>query len=119
GNGLRSREHVIEIVSCGSTPGAKFDLEVEGSTEMRPGNYVFYDATQVGLGVTDLDHCALSVLVTVVSHQSLDRAVIDAGAKAFALDRGAHGHDTVPGHGIVRDHPGIIIERLSWELGLW
>jgi D-serine deaminase-like pyridoxal phosphate-dependent protein len=109
--------HDIEIVSCGSTPGAKFDLEVDGITEMRPGNYVFYDATQVGLGVTDLDHCALSIVVTVVSHQSPERAVIDAGAKALALDRGAHGNETVPGHGVVRGHPGIVIERLSEEHG--
>jgi D-serine deaminase-like pyridoxal phosphate-dependent protein len=114
---LRRQGHDIEIVSCGSTPGAKADLEVEEITEMRPGNYVFYDATQVGLGVTDLDHCALSIVVTVVSHQSPERAVVDAGAKAFALDRGAHGNDTVPGHGVVRGHPGIIIERLSEEHG--
>jgi hypothetical protein len=36
-------------------------------TEIRPGNYVFYDAMQVGLAIVPLDHCALRVLATVVS----------------------------------------------------
>ncbi|HET8626456.1 MAG TPA: alanine racemase, partial [Thermomicrobiales bacterium] len=38
-------------VSTGSTPGAGAAAGVAGVTEMRPGNYVFYDAMQVGLGV--------------------------------------------------------------------
>ena len=116
-NELRSQGHDIAIVSCGSTPGAKAAMEVEGITEMRPGNYVFYDAMQVGLGVTDLDHCALSIVAQVVSHQSPERAVIDAGAKAFSTDQGAHGTQTTSGHGVVKDRPGITVERLSEEHG--
>jgi D-serine deaminase-like pyridoxal phosphate-dependent protein len=112
---LASRGHNMEIVSCGSTPGARFTLDVEGITEIRPGNYVFYDAMQVALGTTDLDHCALSVVTTVVSHQEPGRAVIDAGAKALALDKGLG--IASKSHGIVRDHPGITIERLSEEHG--
>ena len=38
-----------------------------GVTRIRPGNYVFYDAMQVGLAIVPLDHCALRVLATVVS----------------------------------------------------
>ena len=116
-NELRSQGHDIEIVSSGSTPGAKAALEVAGITEMRPGNYVFYDAMQVGFGVTDLDHCALSILAQVVSHQSPERAVIDAGAKAFSGDQGAHGTQAATGHGIVKGRPGITVERLSEEHG--
>jgi D-serine deaminase-like pyridoxal phosphate-dependent protein len=116
-NALRSEGHDIDIVSSGSTPGAKAALEVEGITEMRPGNYVFYDAMQVGFGVTDLDHCALSILAQVVSHQSPERGVIDAGAKAFSSDQGAHGTQTSAGHGIVKGHPGIMVEKLSEEHG--
>ena len=116
-NELRSQGHDIGIVSCGSTPGAKAAMEVRGITEMRPGNYVFYDAMQVGLGVTDLDHCALSIVAQVVSHQSPDRAVIDAGAKAFSTDQGAHGTQTTSGHGVVKGRPGITVERLSEEHG--
>ncbi len=114
---LGRQGHNMEIVSCGSTPGARFALEVEGITEIRPGNYVFYDAMQVALGTTDIDHCALSVIATVVSHQEPGRAVIDAGAKALALDKGVGMGIAASGHGIVRDHAGIIIERLSEEHG--
>jgi D-serine deaminase-like pyridoxal phosphate-dependent protein len=112
---LASLGHNMEIVSCGSTPGAQFTLEMEGITEIRPGNYAFYDIMQVALGTTDLDHCALSVLATVVSHQEPGRAVMDAGVKTLALDKGLG--LAARGHGFVRDHPGIIIERLSEEHG--
>ena len=112
---LQSRGHNIEIVSSGSTPGARYTLEVEGITEIRPGNYVFYDTMQVALGTTDLDHCALSVVTAVVSHQESSRAVIDASAKALALDKGLG--IAARGHGWVVEHPGIIVERLSEEHG--
>ena len=112
---LESRGHSMEIVSCGSTPGARFALEVGGITEIRPGNYVFYDAMQVALGTTDVDHCALSVVTTVISHQQRGRAAIDAGAKALALDKGQG--IAARSHGIVVAHDGIIIERLSEEHG--
>ena len=36
-------------------------------TEIRTGNYVLYDAMQVGLAIVPLDHCTLRVLATVVS----------------------------------------------------
>lgn len=116
-NELHSQGHDIEIVSSGSTPGAKAALEVEGITEMRPGNYVFYDVMQVGFGVTGLEHCALSIVAQVVSRQSPERAVIDAGAKAFSSDLGAHGTGGMSGHGAVKGRPGITVERLSEEHG--
>jgi D-serine deaminase-like pyridoxal phosphate-dependent protein len=112
---LQSRGHNIEIVSSGSTPGARYTLEIEGITEIRPGNYVFYDTMQVALGTTDLEHCALSVVTTVVSHQESGRAVIDAGAKALALDKGLG--IAARGHGWVMGHPNIIVEKLSEEHG--
>ena len=65
--------------SAGTTPTSHQLADAGPITEIRPGNYVFYDAMQVGLGVTDIDHCALSIVAQVVSHQTPDRAVIDAG----------------------------------------
>lgn len=112
---LASKGHNMEIISCGSTPGAQFTSEVPGITELRPGNYVFYDAMQVALSTTDIDHCALSVVTTVISHQEPGRAVIDAGAKTLALDKGLG--IASKSHGIVHNHPGIIVERLSEEHG--
>jgi D-serine deaminase-like pyridoxal phosphate-dependent protein len=86
-------------------------------TEIRPGNYVFYDAMQVGLGAASLDRCALRVLATVVSHAARDRAVIDAGSKTLTTDRGAHGQTTAEGYGAIVGREDIHIERLSEEHG--
>ena len=106
-----------ERVSSGSTPGASASAAVEGVTELRPGNYVFYDAMQIGLGVATPERCALRVLVTVVSHAARDRAVIDAGSKTLTSDKGAHGMASSGGYGIVVGKEDVQIERLSEEHG--
>jgi D-serine deaminase-like pyridoxal phosphate-dependent protein len=40
----------LEEISVGATPTARYSVHQPGVTEMRPGNYVFFDRTQVGLG---------------------------------------------------------------------
>jgi len=104
-------------VSVGATPGINALATMPGVTEIRPGNYVFYDAMQVGLGAAPLDHCALRVLATVVSHAARDRAVIDAGSKTLTTDRGAHGQTTAGSYGVIVGREDIHIERLSEEHG--
>jgi D-serine deaminase-like pyridoxal phosphate-dependent protein len=104
-------------VSVGSTPGIDALATTPGVTEIRPGNYVFYDAMQVGLGAASFDRCALRVLATVVSHAARDRAVIDAGSKTLTTDRGAHGQTTAGGYGAIVGREDIRIERLSEEHG--
>jgi len=111
---LRSHGIACEVVSVGSTPTARHAGAVPGVTEMRPGNYVFHDRMQVALGVVSLKDCALTVLVRVISRPRTDRAVLDAGSKTFALDRGAHGMEGVAGYGQEREH-GLILQRLSEE----
>jgi len=114
---LRRAGYEIDIVSAGATPATLATLTMDGLTETRPGNYVFYDATQVALGVATLDQCALSVVTSVVSHASPNRAVVDAGSKTLTLDRGAHGTELVRGYGIVTGKPNMVIEKLSEEHG--
>lgn len=111
----------IEVVSVGSTPTAKIAGSVEGVTEIRPGNYVFYDAIQVALGVVPLERCALRVLATVVGKHSKPyaRLIIDAGSKALTLDKGAHGLSLLQGYGTVTGYENsLLIERLSEEHGI-
>lgn len=108
----------VSTISVGSTPTAKFAGMIKGVTEIRPGNYVFYDGIQIALGVAIQDDCALSILATVISKPSSERLIIDAGSKTLALDQGAHGKSMVRGFGMVKDHPEIIIERLSEEHGI-
>ncbi len=88
-------------VSIGATPTATItDRFKKGITEIRPGNYVFFDNTQVMLGVCELVDCALSVMASVVSVQS-DYIVIDAGASTLSKDLGASHISPHQGYGVV------------------
>lgn len=107
----------IPVRSVGSTPTYKISGSVEGITEVRPGNAVFFDAIQVGLGITTVENCALTLLALVVGTYK-DRIVFDTGSKSLCLDKGAHGNNTVQGFGTVIGHPEITIERLSEEHGV-
>lgn len=104
----------IEEVSAGATPPARFSLQQDGFTEFRPGNYVYFDRTQVALGAATFDDCALTVLATVVSKPAADRIIFDSGSKTLTND-GARGFTPAPGFGVVLDHPNLLIERLSEE----
>lgn len=87
----RMKKKSIEIpaVSIGSTPTISVAENLEGVTEIRPGNYVFYDYTQVILGSCKVDDCALTVLSTVISHQTeADYFIIDSGALSLSKDPG-------------------------------
>ena len=95
-----------------------FSLQHEGFTEFRPGNYVYYDRTQVALGAATVDDCALTVLARVVSKPAADRIILDSGSKTLTND-GARGFTPAPGYGIVlrdgRPDDSLLIERLSEE----
>lgn len=108
----------IDEVSAGATPSARFSLQQDGFTEYRPGNYVYFDRTQVALGAATLDDCALTVLARVVSKPAADRVILDSGSKTLTND-GARGFTSASGYGvIVRDgspDSTLLIERLSEE----
>jgi D-serine deaminase-like pyridoxal phosphate-dependent protein len=102
----------VAVRSIGSTPTAHVHRHATGATELRPGNYVFHDATQVALEVARPEDCALSVLATVVSHPTRDRIILDAGSKALGADRIT---DRAPGFGLVAGHLELRVERLYEE----
>ncbi|MBW6516427.1 MAG: alanine racemase [Candidatus Cloacimonetes bacterium] len=108
----------VTEVSIGSTPAAIFLEEARGITEFRPGNYVFNDNIQVSLGVTTVENCALTVISTVISKPTEDRIIIDTGSKCLGLDKGVHGSQLIKGHGLLKEYPEILIERLSEEHGI-
>lgn len=109
---LDARGIEAPVRSIGTTPTSYLLEDAEGITEIRPGNYVFHDATQVALGVVDKDACALSVLTTVLSRPGSDRVILDAGSKALAAEQISPLTD---GFGFVLDHPELRIERLYEE----
>ena len=111
----------VQEISVGSTPTARFSLEENQITELRPGNYVFLDLTQVALRSATTNSCALTVLSTIVSRPSPDRLVLDAGSKTLSSDH-ARGLNTNRGFGAVLKtnarnviNQNLTIERLSEE----
>jgi D-serine deaminase-like pyridoxal phosphate-dependent protein len=123
----------IAEVSAGATPPARFSIHCKEFSEYRPGNYVYFDRTQVALGAATIDDCALTVLATVVSKPANDRIVFDSGSKTLTND-GARGFAPLEGFGTVVRVPGaasqsgrgsqpgklaidndLLIERLSEE----
>ena len=115
---LFQREDIcIEVISVGSTPTVPYSARVEGVTEIKPGNYVFHDWTQVILGSAGIEDCALTVLTTIISTPAADRAVIDAGAKALAMDLTGHDSPEACGYGHIVERDGII-SKLSEEHGV-
>ena len=108
----------LDEISVGATPTLRFSARQRGLTELRPGNYVYFDRTQVALGSASLDDCALTVLATVVSTHP-GRLILDAGSKTLTNDA-ARGIAAAPGYGAVLNPDGSVddslqIERLSEE----
>lgn len=108
---LREAGHAVPVVSIGSTPTALTDIALDGITEIRPGVYMFFDLSQARLGVCTTDDIAVSVLATVIGHQS-DHLLIDAGALALSKDISANEYDTGIGYGLVCDEQGRPVDGL-------
>lgn len=120
---LRAEGLAVDGISVGSTPGMTAVDHLDGVTEARPGNYAYFDATQVALGACTASDCALTVLASVVS-STRDHAVVDAGALALSKDvgRGDGGRPSMgrlfedPASATLRDDARLI--SLSQEHGV-
>lgn len=120
---LRGAGITVPEVSIGSTPTLSVAQSLEGITEVRPGNYVFYDVHQARIGSCSLDDVAFSVLVTVIgAYPDRGTVVIDAGALALSKDPGPTHVDPGGGYGVVADVAGRVIPgklvSLSQEHGV-
>lgn len=102
----------VPVVTSGGTPSMMHAADAPVTTEYRPGTYVYNDRSLVSRGVCGWDDCALTVLATVVSVPSANRAIIDAGSKTLTSDLlGLSGYGHVLGRG------DITIDQLSEEHG--
>lgn len=111
----------VEEISVGATPTARYSVQLEGITEVRPGNYIYFDRMQVGLGSAAWNDCALTVLARVVSRPAADRLVLDSGSKTLTSDL-ARGLGAAAGYGAVlrslmatEVDTDLLVERLSEE----
>jgi D-serine deaminase-like pyridoxal phosphate-dependent protein len=120
----RLRDEGIDVptVSIGSTPSITHVDHLDGIDEIRPGNYILFDAFQATLGSCSFDDCSLTVLAAV-THVSREhrKIVVDAGAIAMSKDRGAVEIDATCGYGRVLDthgrELGLRLDSLSQEHG--
>ena len=82
----------VEIVAGGSTGTFDIDVELTGLTELQSGSYCVMDLDYRRIGgragdtLTDFE-MALTVVTTVVSVPTADRAMVDGGLKAFSTDK--------------------------------
>jgi D-serine deaminase-like pyridoxal phosphate-dependent protein len=103
----------VERISGGGTPTARRTHEIGEVTEVRVGTYVYGDRACIANGSVPLEDCALTVLATVVSRPTSERAIIDAGSKTLTSDPA----EGVTGFGLVLEHPEAEIYRLNEEHG--
>jgi D-serine deaminase-like pyridoxal phosphate-dependent protein len=118
---VRAKGVAVDELSVGATPTARFSLQQKDLTELRPGNYIYFDRTQVGLGSATWDDLALTVLARVVSKPAPDRLILDCGSKTLTTDL-ARGFGSHAGYGVVFTDlddrvpdATLLIERLSEE----
>ena len=93
-------------ISGGSTPSRYLTHET-CVNELRSGTYALLDRVD-----GDLDSCALTVEVTVVSDAVPGQIVIDAGSKTFTSDDHPDG-----GHGAIVGWPGANLHTINEEHG--
>ncbi|MCP4874400.1 MAG: DSD1 family PLP-dependent enzyme [Gammaproteobacteria bacterium] len=110
---LRRAGYSCELVSIGSTPTALLGQSYVGVTELRAGVFMFFDLVQAGVGVCNLEQIALSVLTSVISHNTSSAAlIIDAGWMAMSRDRGTAGQVIDYGYGQVCLTDGTILDDI-------
>ncbi len=118
-DGLNARGVHPPVISTGSTPTTMLQTEAGVSTEIRPGNYVFYDRFQSDIGTCDREQIACFVMARVAGHYpERNQLLIDAGALAFSKDLGAkHVREKIT-YGEAYHYPELQVVEISQEHGL-
>lgn len=105
----------ISVVSIGSTPSLANESEIlEGITEIRPGTYIFMDASQAN-AVNDMSCCAATVSATVMSKPTEERVILDVGAKGLTMQSRSEGICAVEGMGTILEYPETHIDLMYDE----
>ncbi|MBN2610835.1 MAG: alanine racemase [Bacteroidales bacterium] len=86
-------------ISIGATPTLLTGIDLQGISEIRPGNYIFLDRLSWKLGLIAPEQIALTVMATVVS-KNKSYFIVDAGSKVLSSDTGAHASKILEGYGL-------------------
>jgi D-serine deaminase-like pyridoxal phosphate-dependent protein len=105
--GLASR-----TITTGGSPDMWSDDGLAVATEYRSGTYVYFDRSMAERGVCTYDDVALTVLATVVSRPTGERALIDAGTKTLTSDLLG-----LKGYGVVRALDNATLYEANEEHG--
>jgi D-serine deaminase-like pyridoxal phosphate-dependent protein len=102
---LRDHGFPVEIVSGGSSNTYQITAAHPGITEVQVGSYVTMDAHNAAYGIAFEQ--AVTVLTTVISRPTRERAITDAGKRSLSSD---HGLPLCP-------TPGVLLVNLNDEHG--
>tara|TARA_B100001750_G_scaffold247990_1_gene276071 strand:+ start:298 stop:1410 length:1113 start_codon:yes stop_codon:yes gene_type:complete len=94
----------VEIVTAGGTGTYNLTSKYEHVTEIQPGSYVFMD-NQYSNVMSDFDVSG-TVLATVISKPTKNRAVLDSGMKSISTDQWPPK---------IKSHKGITVDTISDE----
>lgn len=74
-------------ISVGDTPGCSLCDDLSGVDELRPGNFIFYDAQQAAIGACSPEQIAVAVACPVVAlHPERAEVVVYGGAIHLSKD---------------------------------
>ncbi len=105
----------LETVSIGSTPSLMHNFPIlEGVTEIRPGTYIFMDASQAK-AYGSLNRNAATILTTVMSLPTPERVITDVGAKGITMQTRNKGFTATKGLGLIKGWPEVIIHAVYDE----
>lgn len=105
----------LETVSIGSTPSLLHDFPIlDGITEIRPGTYIFMDASQAN-AYGSLKRNAATVLTTIISLPTPERVITDVGAKGITAQVRSKGFCSTNGLGLIKGRTGVNIFKVYDE----
>ncbi len=124
---LRENLGIPELsISIGDTPGCSLSKFFTGIDEIRPGNFIFYDAEQLEIGSCRPEEITVAMACPVVAvHPERDEVVIFGGA--VHLSKEAFLHEGTPSYGLAAETlsngwgsiiPGCTVARVSQEHGI-
>jgi D-threonine aldolase len=98
---IRREGLAVDVLTGGGSGSLMADIKLSGLNELQPGSYVFMDSEYSAIewpgAVRVPFENSLSILATVVSLPSKDRAIVDAGLKAASMDHGPPVPRDLPG----------------------
>ncbi len=105
----------LQTISIGSTPSLLHNFPIlDGVTEIRPGTYIFMDASQAN-AYGSLERNAATILTTIISLPTNERVITDVGAKGITMQTRSKGFTATKGVGLIKGWPEVKIHAVYDE----